>query len=80
MLGGAMESVSKKLMKDYLEDTWMMLAFVIIFLLLKTYIVQYTYNAVWPRLVENSGGSTERFRPLRFHEALMLVLFVSFVL
>ncbi len=80
MLGGAMKSVSKKLMKGYLEDTWTMVAFSIIFLLLKTYVVQYTYNAVWPRLVENSGGSTERFRSLRFHEALMLVLFVSFVL
>ena len=40
MLGGAMKSVSKKLMKDYLGDTWMMLAFAVIFLLLKTYVVQ----------------------------------------
>ena len=52
---------------------------IILVLFLKAYIVQITYNIMWPKIVQNSGGDTSRFRPLNFYEALMMVILFSFL-
>ena len=52
---------------------------IILVIFIKTYIVQITYNIMWPKIVENSGGDNSRFRPLNFYEALMMVILFSFL-
>jgi hypothetical protein len=52
---------------------------IILVIFIKTYIVQITYNIMWPKIVQNSGGDTSRFRPLNFYEALMMVILFSFL-
>jgi hypothetical protein len=79
MLGGAIKSVSKKFLKDYDSPIFIVLLGLFV-LVLKTYIVQFSYNRVWPRLTTNSGGSKEAFRPLSFYEAFLVVLLFTFLL
>ena len=52
---------------------------IILVIFIKTYIVQLTYNIMWPKIVQNSGGDASRFRPLSFYEALMMVILFSFL-
>ena len=52
---------------------------ILLVLLIKAYVVQLTYNMMWPKIVENSGGDTSRFKPLTFYEALMMVILFSFL-
>jgi len=52
--------------------------FIIIGLIIvRAYIVQLTYNMMWPKLVQNSGSQGDRFTPLTFYEALMVTILFS---
>ena len=77
MIGGALKV--KKFIKDENTTTLFAIFFMIILvLLIKAYVVQITYNMMWPKIVENSGGDTSRFKPLTFYESLMIVILFSF--
>jgi hypothetical protein len=70
----------KKMIKDENTTTLFTVFFMILLvLLIKSYVVQITYNMMWPKIVENSGGDTSRFKPLTFYEALMMVILFSFL-
>jgi hypothetical protein len=78
MIGGGLKI--QKMFKTGDTDTMISL-FVMTgaILLLRTYIVQITYNMMWPKVVMNSGGDTSRFTPLTFYESLMMVILFSFL-
>lgn len=42
--------------------------------LIKSYIVQWSYNTIWPRILQNQDVSTRDFRPLSFSEAMVVTL------
>ena len=48
-------------------------------LIIRAYVVQVTYNMMWPKLVQNSGSQSDRFTPLTFYEALMVTILFSFL-
>lgn len=78
MIGGALKV--QKIIKDENTTTLFAVFFMIILvLLIKAYVVQLTYNMMWPKIVENSGGDTSRFKPLTFYEALLMVILFSFL-
>ena len=78
MIGGGLK-LQKVLKEPKLENIINLSVMVILVLLLRSYIVQVTYNMMWPKIVENSGGDTSRFKPLTFYEALMMVILFSFL-
>tara|TARA_B110000967_G_C18821255_1_gene528816 strand:- start:73 stop:327 length:255 start_codon:yes stop_codon:yes gene_type:complete len=49
----------------------------LLFLAIKSYLVQVTYNSVAPKLISNNGLSTQNFRPLDFWESVMLVILAN---
>lgn len=75
--GGKVEEMIKNKNISILFTVFFMIIFV---LLIKAYVVQITYNMMWPKIVENSGGDTSRFKPLTFYEALIMVILFSFLL
>ena len=78
MIGGA--SKIQKMFKSGDTDTMIgLFVMSILILLLRTYIVQITYNMMWPKVVMNSGGDTSRFTPLTFYESLIMVILFSFL-
>ena len=82
MIGQALRGGGKinKMIKDENIITLFTVFFMILlFLLIKAYVVQITYNMMWPKIVENSGGDTSRFKPLTFYEALIMVILFSFL-
>ena len=79
MIGGVMNSASKKLIKECHESPWLLVAFGLLCLLLKAGLVQWSYNQLWPRLVANSGSTAEKFKPLTFYEALLVVILFTFL-
>jgi hypothetical protein len=78
MIGGGLK-LQKVLKEPKLENIIQLSVMVILILLLRSYIVQVTYNMMWPKIVENTGGDTSRFRPITFYEAIMIVLLFSFL-
>ena len=78
MIGGGLK-LQKVLKEPKLENIINLSVMVILILLLRSYIVQLTYNMMWPKIVENTGGDTSRFRPITFYEAIMIVLLFSFL-
>ena len=82
MLGGGYKKLSKSLGLKGLKGTSFsigLILFVMAIYFLRAYIVQLSYNWVWPKIVENTGGDTSSFSPLTFYESLMLVILVSFL-
>jgi len=78
MIGGALKV--KKMIKNENTSTLFAVFFMIVLvLLIKAYVVQITYNMMWPKIVENTGGDTSKFRPITFYEAIMIVLLFSFL-
>jgi hypothetical protein len=78
MIGGALKV--KKMIKDENINTLFSVFFMIVLvILIKAYVVQITYNMMWPKIVENSGGDTSRFKPLTFYESLLMVILFSFL-
>jgi len=78
MIGGGLK-LQKILKEPKLENIIQLSVMVILILLLRSYIVQVTYNMMWPKIVENTGGDTSKFRPITFYEAIMIVLLFSFL-
>ena len=78
MIGGGLK-MQKILKEPKFENIINLSILVILILLLRSYIVQVTYNMMWPKIVENTGGDTNKFRPLTFYEAIMIVLLFSFL-
>ena len=78
MIGGALKV--KKMIKSENTTTLFSIFFMIVLVfLIKAYVVQITYNMMWPKIVENSGGDISRFKPLTFYEALLIVILFSFL-
>ena len=78
MIGGGLK-LQKVLKEPKLENIINLSVMVLLVLLLRSYIVQVTYNMMWPKIVENTGGDTSKFRPITFYEAIMIVLLFSFL-
>ena len=78
MIGGGLK-LQKVLKEPKLENIIQLSVMVILILLLRSYIVQITYNMMWPKIVENTGGDTSKFRPITFYEAIMMVILFSFL-
>lgn len=78
MIGGALK-VKKMIKNENISTLFALFFMIVLVLLIKAYVVQITYNMMWPKIVENSGGDTSRFKPLTFYEALMVVILFSFL-
>jgi hypothetical protein len=78
MIGGSLK-VKKMIKDEKLSSLFAIFFMIVLVLLIKAYVVQITYNMMWPKIVENSGGDISRFKPLTFYEALMMVILFSFL-
>ncbi len=76
MMGGGLK---KRLEKMTGDSQLNLLCLGVLLLLLKTFVVQWTYNMIWPKLMVNSGNDISRFTPLTFYEALLFVLLIEFL-
>jgi hypothetical protein len=74
--GGKVKEIIKN---ENINTLFTVFFMIILVLLIKAYVVQITYNMMWPKIVENSGGDTSRFKPLTFYESLMVVILFSFL-
>ena len=80
MLGGGLEKASKEVSKKMGGNgQFVMFLMGLLMLILKTLMVQWAYNKIWPKLMLNSGQSIEKFKPLNFHEAFLLVVLFMFL-
>ena len=81
MIGGALNGgkLKKMINDEKLSSLFAIFFMIVLVLLIKAYVVQLTYNMMWPKIVENSGGDTSRFKSLTFYEALMMVILFSFL-
>lgn len=52
---------------------------VLVSIILKTLIVMVTYNKIWPKLVENTGQDTSKFKPLTLFESFLFVILFMFL-
>ena len=78
MIGGGIEL--QKIYEEFkIERIFNLSIVVIIILLIRSYIVQKTYNLMWPKLVRNTGGDDSKFTSLTFYESIMIVLLFSFL-
>ena len=80
MIGGGLAEKSKSLVIPFIGSTGgEIVGFImgIATFFLKAYVIQRTYNKIWPKLVTNSGQSDEKFTPLNFEEALLVVVLFS---
>ena len=78
MIGGGL-MLKKHYKEPKLENIISLSIMVILILLIRSYIVQVTYNMMWPKIVKNTGGDDSQFRPITFYEAIMIVLLFSFL-
>ncbi len=76
MVGGGLK---KKLEKMSGDSQLNLFCLAIMILLLKTFVVQWTYNMIWPKLMVNSGNDISRYTPLTFYEALLFVILIDFL-
>lgn len=53
---------------------------IILLLILKAFLVRYTYNTIAPKLIKNSGGDVNNFREIDFVEALLFIILVHSLL
>ena len=78
MIEGGIEL--QKIYEEFkLERIFNLSIVVIIILLIRSYIVQKTYNLMWPKIVRNTGGDDSKFTSLTFYESIMIVLLFSFL-
>jgi hypothetical protein len=78
MIGGGLK-LQKFFKEPKLENIISLSIMVILILLIRSYIVQVTYNMMWPKIVKNTGGDDSQFRPITFYESVMIVLLFSFL-
>ena len=53
---------------------------IVLLLILKAFLVKYTYNTVAPKLIKNSGGDLSNFREIDFVESLLFIILVHSLL
>jgi hypothetical protein len=53
---------------------------IVLLLILKAFLVKYTYNTVAPKLIKNSGGDLTNFREIDFVESLLFIILVHSLL
>ena len=78
MIGGGIK-LQKMLSKPNKWNILSLFFILILLLLLRAYIVQVTYNLMWPKIVSNTGGDNSQFKPITFYESLMIVILFSFL-
>ena len=60
-----------------LGDNALLGFFVIVLLLVvKAFLVEYTYNTIAPKLIKNSGGELSNFREIDFTESLFFIILI----
>tara|TARA_B100001123_G_C15319236_1_gene1027339 strand:- start:41 stop:298 length:258 start_codon:yes stop_codon:yes gene_type:complete len=80
MIGGGLEKASKEVTKKMGKNGELYMFFLgILMLILKTLMVQWAYNKIWPKLMVNSGQNVDNFKPLDFNEALLVVILFMFI-
>ena len=80
MIGGGLEKASKEVAKKMGKNGEIYMFFLsLLMLILKTLMVQWAYNRIWPKLMVNSGQNIENFEPLNFNEALLVVVLFMFI-
>ena len=78
MIGGGMKL--QNIFKNQKgSDIFNLLIIIVVIFLLRAYIVQVTYNLMWPKIVSNTGGDPSQFTPITFYESLMIVFLFSFL-
>jgi len=77
MIGGA--SKIQKVLTGTSFNMLSVFALCLAILLIRGYIVQITYNIMWPKIVTNTGGDNSQFTPLSYYESLMIVILFSFL-
>ena len=71
MIGGGKE----KLKTECSGMPWHYLFLASLFaIFIKTYMVQWSYNNIWPKLVKNSGVNNYKFNPLTFNETFVVII------
>ena len=78
MIGGGMK-IKNMFQNSKGSDLFTLFIILLVILLLRAYIVQVTYNLMWPKIVSNTGGDNSQFTPLTFYESLMIVILFSFL-
>ena len=80
MIGGGLEKASKEVSKKMGGSGQLYMFFLgIIMLILKTIMIQWAYNRIWPKLMVNSGQNIDNFESLNFNEALLVVILFMFL-
>ena len=78
MLGGGTKLL--KMTKIKSNDIVSLLIGIVVLYIARTYIVQQTYNIMWPKLVYNSTNDKDNnFTPLTFYESFLFVIFIDFL-
>ena len=78
MIGGGIK-LQKIFNKSNGSDIIGIFLITLVLFLLRAYIVQVTYNLMWPKIVSNTGGDPSQFTPITFYESLMIVFLFSFL-
>jgi len=78
MIGGGIK-LQKIFNKSNSSDIIGIFLITLVLFLLRAYIVQVTYNLMWPKIVSNAGGDPSQFTPITFYESLMIVFLFSFL-
>jgi len=71
MMGGGKKDISEIFTNDKALQIFL---FSLLIFLIKSFIIQWSYNSIWPKLSYNSGNTTQDFKPLTFVEAMILTL------
>ena len=80
MIGGGLDKASKEVTKRMGKNGELYMFFLgILILILKTLMIQWSYNRIWPKLMVNSGQKIDNFEPLNFSESLLVVILFMFV-
>tara|TARA_B100001093_G_scaffold438726_1_gene438286 strand:- start:70 stop:327 length:258 start_codon:yes stop_codon:yes gene_type:complete len=53
------------------------LVYQVMIIIIKTYIIQMSYNKIWPKLTKNTGLDDTKFVPLTFNEAILVSILFS---
>jgi len=74
MVGGGLKNMYKNLGQEGDINLFLLALFI---LLLKTIIVQWTYNQIWHKTW--CCGDASKFTPITFYEAFLLVILMEFL-
>lgn len=78
MMGGGIKTQVKDLGKGKDTELYLM-GLGVMFILLKTLIVQWSYNKIAPKLTMNLGNDPSKFVPLNFYESFLFVILIEFL-